>query len=466
MIPSPIAWTQPNPPSALQQLVANVRAGLHLAFFQKVPRARFHTSPEQLVLLATLNGVLGLCWEWALTAPPRLFDGDGLAIHAAWVLSTLVLAFLATRETQAPGTGLTRTAVMLLSPLFVGWIGFALLELGVDHWEWFSSAMESVYYGEVFAIWLGLVYAHVLSQATDLPRSRMLSLAFVYGFALFGALRTLPSTYLWSTEHPPTPPVQTEESLDAEAILHEQRSRVESAVAELLPQRPGVTDLYFVGFGSDSRQDVFMKEIRYVRQLLDRRFDTDGRSIALINHHDTLDSIPLATASNLADTLRGLAGVMDPEEDILLLYLTGHGSKDHELRVRFPGLPLNTFGPDRVGALLDESGLRWRVVIVQACYSGGYVDALKGDDALVLTASASDQKSFGCSSDADLTYFARAYFEDQLEQTHDLVAAFEGARQRLEERERSEEKTPSQPQIALGESMARKLEELRARLGE
>ncbi|MBI3343396.1 MAG: hypothetical protein HY028_00695 [Gammaproteobacteria bacterium] len=57
--------------------------------------------------------------------------------------------------------------------------------------------------------------------------------------------------------------------------------------AKLLPERPGISDLYFVGMGSYALQDVFMKEVRYIQRQFDERFDTRGRSVSLINNEKT-----------------------------------------------------------------------------------------------------------------------------------------------------------------------------------
>ena len=64
--------------------------------------------------------------------------------------------------------------------------------------------------------------------------------------------------------------------------------------------------------------------------------------------------------------------------------------------------------------MLDDAGIRNRVIVVSSCYSGTFVDALRDDDTLVMTASAKDRNSFGCSNEADFTYFGKAYFDEAL----------------------------------------------------
>lgn len=406
---APRAGTAP-PPGAgpFASLLQNVRLGCALAFFRPVSADAVRASADQVVLLALLNFLVGLGWEWLLTEPPRAFYAEGIAVHGFWLLATLLLAYVASRELPR-GLGFAWPATLLLAPLLVGWLGFAALELGAVHSELVAAFVEELYYGQLFAAWLLLVYAPVLTRVVGLPALRACALAATYGTIMMFAFGQLPSVYLWDTvaAAPVSPPAP---SIDVEGVLHEQRSRVEAALDRLEPGRPGVVDLYFLGFAADAREDVFMKEVRFVKELLDRRFDTAGRSLVLVNHDESLDSQPLATASNLGDALSGLAEVMDPEEDLLLLHLTGHGSREHELRVKFPGLPLNPVDPERLAGLIARAGIRWPVVVVSACYSGGYVEPLRGGQSLVMTSAAADRVSFGCGAKSERTYFATAYF--------------------------------------------------------
>ena len=133
----------------------------------------------------------------------------------------------------------------------------------------------------------------------------------------------------------------------------------------------------------------------------------------------------MATRTSLEKALRALAQKMNPDEDVLLLYLTSHGSEEHELRVHQPPLPFDQLTPERLRAALDASGIRWRVLVVSACYSGGFTAALRADSAIVATASAANRRSFGCSNEAEWTYFGRAYFDEALRATHSFTRAFE-----------------------------------------
>jgi Peptidase C13 family len=44
--------------------------------------------------------------------------------------------------------------------------------------------------------------------------------------------------------------------------------------------------------------------------------------------------------------------------------------------------------------LLKKSGIRWKVVVISACYGGGFIDPVKDDTTLVITATRHDRRSF------------------------------------------------------------------------
>ena len=255
-----------------------------------------------------------------------------------------------------------------------------------------------------------------------------------------------------------------EEPIDAESLLHGEAAGISTAAAALAPQRPGVPDLYLLGFAADATQGLFRREVDLVRSLFDERFGTSDRSLVLVNSEETAFLRPLASASNLGDALAALGERMDPEEDVLFLFLTGHGRSSGRLVVRFPPLPLNDLTPARLAEQLDASGIRFRVIVVSACYAGTFLEPLRGDDTLVITAGSADRRSFGCSDDAEMTDFGPAFFAEALQRDTAFPAAFESVRAAIAARELAQKLTPSNPQIALGPGIAAKLRELEARV--
>ncbi|GAA4805229.1 C13 family peptidase [Lysobacter hankyongensis] len=249
-------------------------------------------------------------------------------------------------------------------------------------------------------------------------------------------------------------------------LYERERARVAAAVNALVPQRPGKPDLYVVGFGGDSSEDVFRNETEYLEKLMSQRFRTQGRVIALINHNDSLVRTPrpLATLENLRGALAGIGKVMDPEQDVLLLFMTLHGTPDHRLFVRMAPAYLDLITPEELRKALDDAGIRNRVLALSACFSGGFVPALKEPHTLILAAAHRNRTSFGCGPDSDATYFGRAWMIEGLNETTDFVAAFESAKSRIDARERAEGFRPSKPQIEIGEAILPRLQAWRDQL--
>jgi hypothetical protein len=243
-------------------------------------------------------------------------------------------------------------------------------------------------------------------------------------------------------------------------LYERERGRVAAAVNALVPQRPGKPDLYVVGFGGDSSEDVFRNETEYLEKLMSQRFRSQGRVIALINHNDSLVRAPrpLATLENLRSTLAGIGKVMDPEQDVLLLFMTLHGTPEHRLFVRMAPAYLDLISPEALRKALDDAGIRNRVLVLSACFSGGFVPALKDPHTLILTAAHRNRTSFGCGPDSDATYFGRAWMIEGLNETADFVAAFESAKIRIDARERAEGFRPSKPQIEIGDAILPRLQ--------
>lgn len=230
------------------------------------------------------------------------------------------------------------------------------------------------------------------------------------------------------------------------------------------PGRKGVVDVFFVGFAGYGGQDVFMKEVKAVARLFRERFDAEGRVVSLINNPGTLLETPIASRTSLRAALDRVAEVMDVEEDVLVLFLTSHGSQDHKFSLRLGGMGFHELQPAVLRSLLDGAGIRNRVVIISACYSGGFVKALEGPDTLIITAAAANRMSFGCTNEAEWTYFGRAFFDEALRKTHSFSRAFEIARPVVTAREKSENFEPSEPQISMGAAIAGKLDLLAAQL--
>jgi hypothetical protein len=249
-----------------------------------------------------------------------------------------------------------------------------------------------------------------------------------------------------------------------EQVMYAQPRLMRQAIARLTPQDPKRIDLYLVAFAGDGGENVFRNEAEYTARLFARRLGARGHTLVLENNPATLDTAPLADWTNLEMALDAVHRSMDPRQDILVLYLTSHGSPDHELLTDMDPLPLDQIGAHDLAGILAEHAFRWKVVIVNACYSGGFIPPLQGPDTLVMTSARGDRTSFGCGSESRITYFGDAFLAHALNRTDDLIEAFAYARKRIARWEKRDKLTPSRPQIFAGQAIRARLETWRAQL--
>lgn len=226
-----------------------------------------------------------------------------------------------------------------------------------------------------------------------------------------------------------------------------------SAQAQLAPQRPGVVDVYFVGMAGWGGQDVFLSEARGAASVVGDAFRSPGRAVLLSN--ETSSGLPAATEAKLRETLKSVAVVMDRKEDVLFLLVTTHGSPGGAALERH-GAVFDYLTPTKLARALDNAGVRNAVVVVSACYSGVF-KRIATPDRLVITAARPDRPSFGCKDGNRWTYFGEAFFDGALRRQSDLRRAFASAKAAVSRREKAEGFQPSEPQIAGGARLVKKL---------
>lgn len=245
----------------------------------------------------------------------------------------------------------------------------------------------------------------------------------------------------------------------SEADFYAQPLILQEKLSELAKNNEGVSDWYFVGVAGYGGQNVFMSEISEARQLFDVRFGTQGKSIALINNPATWQTDPIASKTSLQKTLDHVGQTMNPSEDVLFLTISSHGAVSEsgkilgDLVLDNAPLELDDIDPDWLRQALDDSGIRWRVIVISACYSGTFIDKLSSPTTTIITASRADRASFGCHDDADLTYFGRAFFAEALRDTTSIEDAFKQATKRIADREALMGFAPSEPQMVSGSLM-------------
>ena len=94
---------------------------------------------------------------------------------------------------------------------------------------------------------------------------------------------------------------------------------------------------------------------------------------------------------------------------------------------------------------------------VNACYSGGFVDALRDDSTRGMTSARADRTSFGCGADSDITYFGKAFLSEALNKTTSLRDAFDLAKKSIATWADADKEEHSEPQLSPSPSLEAQL---------
>ena len=460
----------------LNPLARQLLDGVRAAFLFRPRSDALTATGTHFIALLALYLIAATATAWFDTAAPRQFNGNGVVVILADALLTLVAAWILVRQLARPallwGTAAVTLATTIAVVLLIDWpLGYFLPWLAGQS-PWAAIALELLR-----NIWWLLILIGITRLLVSHVEWRAL-LAAVMAFAVSGAAWWfLPGQSIFSTQIvqavatlDPDVEGNTDETEDdvveappfnAEAVMFNQASLLRDALDAIKPREPGKTNLYVISFAGGGSEDVFRNEAEYVERLFSERFDNAGRVLTLINNPLTVTTRPLATLTNLRLGVQEIASEMDPEQDILLVFLTSHGSEDHQLLVDLTPLPLEQIEPDDLRrALRTEPDLRWKVIIVSACYSGGFIKPLRDDGTMVIAASRADRTSFGCGSESKITWFGKAFFADALNKTTSLRQAFDLAKadvRKWETDEGIEER--SEPQIASNRRIEAKLDE-------
>ncbi|NLD53752.1 MAG: hypothetical protein GX652_03720 [Burkholderiaceae bacterium] len=430
-----------------------------------------------LVVIATLLGIAGEWWlvaeegdvfDW-LALRTAWYDLPVLLLGGAWLAQPPRGGWFGRRQPVVAGTPtplLHFAAVVLSASVWIVALAYGLLIAQ-------SADLLPRRAGAIVADWTYLaapVWSYLVAWRTVGTMHRAAPVSWLRRFVV---LALLALTTAWSILEPigsywaPPQPREsgaTRFAAASEEVMELQRRLFQDQVAALQPQRRGVVDLYFIGFAPYASEDVFRKELETIHPLMDERFDTAGRSLRLVSNPATLREFPIATVSNLGRALAAVGDRMDVEHDILVLYLTTHGSRNAVLATDLPPFDLYNLDPATLRRLLDEAGIRNRVLIISACYSGTFIPQLRDSRTLLMTASVADRPSFGCGTESSFTYFGDALFNHGLRETRSFEQAFALALPRIRQREEAEGFEASQPQIAVGPVIRERLALVEKRL--
>jgi hypothetical protein len=199
--------------------------------------------------------------------------------------------------------------------------------------------------------------------------------------------------------------------------------------------------------------------------VLNRRFDGIDHTLVLANGSGANDlTVPSGDPDHLAAALARIGELMNKDEDVLVLYLTSHGHWATGISYRDQDRATGNIAPARLAAMLADAGIKNRLVIVSACYSGVFIPALQNETTVTMTAASSEKPSFGCRAENDWTFFGDALINNAMRQPTPAGDAFAFARVLISQWETADRLDPSNPQIDIGTNAGVWLDKLDARV--
>jgi Peptidase C13 family len=382
------------------------------------------------------------------------FFAPGIPLLAWYVLAAL-LAALILRALCQPQAGLTACLALV-----AGWLPLPLLVVAFALPYLPTPALRAAL--AAASVYTAVYFARGLHALTGAAQWRSLAALLVYlgiGTAASTALDVVPE--LWST--PEAEPQQSEaRDGPSEAALFEQSARIDRLLARL-PAATATPGAYFLGFAGVGEERVFAQEIDLAAAAWRTRFGAAGGplalrgSIALVNDERDFEAAPFASVWALDYALQGIAARMNLERDVLILSISSHGAQDPAIIVANADLPFDDLTDIALSEALRRARIKWRIIVISSCFAGGFIEALKDPNTIIITAAAPDRTSFGCGSDSELTYFGEAFYRDALPGSPNLRAAFDKARNLIAARERREHVEPSQPQAFFGTALESRL---------
>ena len=459
--PATPALTPRSTVTGVRGWLRNLRAGLSILIGRASAARNLVVDLEQTIWLMVTSFAFLFLLDLAMRPPNGIFLPDEALIVCAPIPLVLVVAVVTSRIVGHRDIALRIACGFFAAlPWLLGVRGLAEHYVHVK-WDGLLNIALGFW---AFAIFLCLV--HAVARKSSFLRVLITGPVFaaLWLFPMWGT-RMIP---MWFNPYPET--ISRSEEVSHEAVAErffEQSELLHSAENRLEPERPGIDDLYFVGFAGYGQQDVFYRETRSAQRLLDSRFDTLGRSLIFSNDESSRTSVPAATPLNLKHALAFLGTKMNRSEDILFLYLTSHGS-NRGLGVDSTDAPellgSGEVTPAELRAMLDRAGIVSRVIVVAGCESGVFVDALKNDDSVVATSAAVDRVSYGCAIGNEFTEFGRAVFGEQLMRQRSIVPALQAAIESIRGREADAGRKASDPQLWVGAKIAPKLDALARRV--
>ncbi len=243
-------------------------------------------------------------------------------------------------------------------------------------------------------------------------------------------------------------------SVDRSALEKAQPALVAKAVKTWPRTARGKPQVYALSIAAGGSQDIFGREAAAVQSMFAKRLGARAPSLVLSNARKDLFKLPSASRENLEMVLAEIGKRYDPQRDLLVLYITAHGSPDAFVQTDLPdGSWLKPIDAAFLAKALDNAGIKRRVLVISACFSGSWIPALESSDTIVLTAATPYRPSFGCNDSLEFTFYGSAFIKGGLGRGLSWSEAYAELKTTIGLQERSLRFPASGPMADVGDRM-------------
>ena len=434
---------------------SNQTAGLWLFLGSRRSLQIVHPSIMQLIFWGILGGSANTLFSWLSAGEIGDFNPQGLVSYALWPFIALIVGIFLSQRVNNPRLMLVPALLWLVLDTHIALLQSLIQYLGmIDLLPYFTYDYLPIVFMVLF-VWQSLAVVWVFSRELKWPWWERALIVAATLFTLVVWQMSVKSQPIWKVED--VPPSFSEEAFYAQPRV------LQKALDSIEFGEFAQSHWYYLGVAGASYQDVFMSEVERIKEQFDTRFGTFSRSMVLVNNPMSRNVLPIASRTSIELALRRIGQQMNRESDVLFLYMASHGLPN-QFEIENAPLDLKQVDPKWLKDTLDKSGIRWRVIVISACYSGSFISALQDENTLVITASAADRASFGCSNEADYTYFGRAFFDQAMREQSSMFDAFNQAKSTVAKWEIAQGVEPSEPQWSIGKNMELMLPQLEQRL--
>lgn len=447
--------------NSLQRFSLNFSANIIAAFWMLLGSVRAFAwvkpSFAQFVCFLMTALLANVLFSWIAADMGSQFNIQGLVSYLVWPTIMLVAGIIIARRSQNYALVFVPAILWLTADTMLMLIQSLIQFLGIQ------NLLPELIYAVAPQLFI-LLFVWQTASLLLIFAKKLYWNWWERGLMLTGAIALL---LVWQQNVADQPIFKINEQVPSidEAAFYAQPNLLLNTLSQIGVGDQGVSEWYFLGVAGYAGQDVFANEIHEARQLFDVRFGTAGRSATLINNNHTWQDEPVATRTSIAQTLKQIGERMNAQEDVLFMVLSSHGVVDEsgvptgQIALDNPPLALEPIDGKWLKEELDRAGIRWRVIVVSSCYSGAFIADLLNPTTAIITASAADKASFGCSNDAELTYFGRAFFAENMRSQTSFDKVFSHSARRVAELEALMGFIPSEPQMAVGSLMKTALPE-------